>query len=392
MATGPQGHSPVGFSKAARYLACPGSVKAEEGLPNVSSEAADRGTFMHEVAARCLEQRSAEPAAELEGDELEIVQAYVAHVLDRKAREFEVTNLLVEEPFHLPHVHELLYGTADAVLLGVKASEKWLEVVDLKTGYGFVPTRKDGRINPQLGGYLLGAIAAVRKLGFVPDHFAITVVQPKRGGPRREIVTRAELAGLATDLSDAVELALSDDAPRSAGEHCGFCLARGTCPALREAALTEARVVFDDPVALEAQAITEDTDGEDLARALEAANVVETWLRAVRAEAFKRLNAGTEVPGYKLVAKRGRRSWLNEGQAYQRLMGAGLGEDEVREWKLLTPAKVEKLVKKAKVDVDLAELTITKSSGAKLAPESDPAPALPAGAAAVFDDLPTDGD
>lgn len=388
MATAPQGHSPVGFSKAHRYLECPGSVKAEEALPNVSGKAADDGTRMHEVAARCLQGRTREPLDELEGDERELVEAYVDHVLDRD-RGYTVTNLLVEEPFHLPHIHELLWGTADAVLLGIQGiagKEKWLEVVDLKTGYGYVPARlEDGRINPQLGGYLLGAIAAVRRLGFAPTHFAITVVQPKRGKPRREIVTRAELAQLAVDLGDAVELALADDAPRKAGEHCTFCLAAGTCQTLRDHSLEQARVIFDDPVALKAQEVTPEMPGDELARALEAADVVEIWLRAVRAEAFRRLSDGADVPGFKLVAKRGRRAWLNEGQAYQRLLGAGLGEDDVREWKLRTPAQVEKLVKRHKVEVDLGELTLTKSSGATLAPENDPRPAIEAGAAHLFD-------
>ena len=44
----PNAHSRLGASKAARWMACPGSVAACEGLPDSSSAYADEGTAAHQ--------------------------------------------------------------------------------------------------------------------------------------------------------------------------------------------------------------------------------------------------------------------------------------------------------------------------------------------------------
>lgn len=391
MALQPVGHSPVGFSKAGQWLACPGSVEAQRGLPNASTPAAERGTRLHFVAAQALEQRSLAPLEGLDEDDYACVEQFVVYVFDVLAR----TNgeLLIEQPFHLVHLHELLYGTADAVILWQEGGVWHAEVIDLKTGWGEVDERsEDGRVNVQCGGYLLGGLQVATAAGKNVQHMAVTIVQPNRGGVKRTPVTRRELATLAADLVEGVERALAPGAPRVAGEHCEFCLAAATCPALKAAALREVLEGFgpedDDAVggvALAAKAVDDATTEADLLRALAVVPLVKMWLKAVNAEAFRRLNDGLPLTGWKLVAKQARRKWLNEGQAYQRLLGAGLEEDAVGEFKLKTPAQIEKLAKKAKVEIDLLALAPAKSSGATMAPVSDKREALKPGAA-MFED------
>ena len=58
-------HSRFGASAAHRWMRCPGSIQASEGLPNVSSEFAAEGTLLHGVAEDILRGGGATPAVGL---------------------------------------------------------------------------------------------------------------------------------------------------------------------------------------------------------------------------------------------------------------------------------------------------------------------------------------
>jgi len=42
------------------------------------------------------------------------------------------------------------------------------------------------------------------------------------------------------------------------------------------------------------------------------ADLLEDWIKDLRALAHQMLDSGASVPGYKLVAKRGTRQWIDE--------------------------------------------------------------------------------
>jgi hypothetical protein len=156
-ALGPQGHSIVGMSTLERRLGCPGSAHAEAALPNRTTEAAERGTALHEAAARALlGDLSAGEVWDEDQEGVEIVDAYLRAVRDTHAR--LGGTLLVEHAFRLDHLHPDLWGTADAVVVAPPA----IAVLDLKSGRGtrVDVRRKDGRPNLQLAGYGLGALTA----------------------------------------------------------------------------------------------------------------------------------------------------------------------------------------------------------------------------------------
>lgn len=380
----PVGHSEVGFSQAHRWLACPGSVAAQRGRPNVSGPAAQRGTDLHGVAARALEFGVDDEMNALPEQDYDIVYPYVTLV--RARHKACGGTLAVEQPFHLQHLHDKLWGTADAVMVYLLNGECWVEIYDLKTGGTPVAVRDhDGKLNPQLSGYLLGGIQVATRVGMRPTRYSIAIFQPVRGGLKETVVERGELALLGADLVQGVEAALAPDAPRIAGDHCLYCLAAADCPALRLAALQEPFPGFPDEdtldqgVLMAAQQISVDTEDAVLLGALEVAPVVELWLAAVRGEAFRRLSVGQPVGDYKLVAKRARRAWLNEPQALQRIQGAGLDLDDAGEFKLKTPAQMEKVIKRRGLKVDLAPLVVSKSSGAVMAHGDDPRPAVTPG-------------
>ena len=86
------------------------------------------------------------------------------------------------------------------------------------------------------------------------------------------------------------------------------------------------------------------------------------------------LKAGTAVPGFKLVPKRATRQWVDPEQAQTALEGIGLDQTELMETKLLSPAQMEKVLKKRKLSMP-ADLIVAISSGNTLATEDDPRPA-----------------
>ena len=106
---------------------------------------------------------------------------------------------------------------------------------------------------------------------------------------------------------------------------------------------------------------------DEIARILNDADVIETWLKAVREHARELIDAGEIVSGWSLKAKRGIRKWKDERIVKQKLASEGL-EGFITEG-LATPAQVEKLAKKQGVQLDLFDLVTSESSGTNLVRE-----------------------
>lgn len=106
---------------------------------------------------------------------------------------------------------------------------------------------------------------------------------------------------------------------------------------------------------------------EEIAEVLENADVIETWLTAVRGLAFSAISDGRDIPGWKLVPKRAIRKWKDERIVKQRLASEGL--DGFLTEDLITPAQAEKLAKKQGIQLDLFDLIEAESSGLRLARE-----------------------
>ena len=227
-------HSRFGASAAHRWMRCPGSIQASEGLPNVSSEFAAEGTLLHGVAEDILRGGGATPAVGLTDEQWDVVRAYVSFVRDCA----KGGNLFVENRFKLA-CHPEFWGTADAVVQKPGAE---LHVIDLKCGRGVaVEVDYGGRINPQLGFYALGALSLFPgPYGKIFTH----VVQPRLGGVKSREVTLDELSKLQAELLRAAANAVADDPRFAAGSHCKFCLARATCPTLRRFVLDTAAMEF----------------------------------------------------------------------------------------------------------------------------------------------------
>ena len=378
-------HAELSPSSAARWIVCPGSVALCRGLKDESSPAADEGTMMHNAAAVCLEHGGNALALvgtvdgrtklTLDEEQARAVQVYVDHV--RAIVEATKGTLLVEQRVSIEHMtgEKGAKGTADAVIL----TPDELIVLDAKFGRG---VEVDAVNNPQLLMYAHGVLKE-HEIAYEFSRIRIGIIQPRLGAAPEWTLSPYELEEFAVEIEVSAALTRHPAAeliPSPKG--CRWCRAKATCPAIRA-------TVLDDFEAV----VPETADDNDLARVMVNADMIEKWVKAIRAEVERRLLAGEPVPGYKLVqGKRGNRAWTNADDAEALLKSMRIKHEFMYDYKLASPTSLEKLAKANEVGprqwVKIQEL-ITQSEGTpSVAPISDKRPALVTSAVVSdFDDV-----
>lgn len=364
-------HSKLGASKAKQFMECPGSIKLSEKAPKqLSSEYADDGSHAHELCEYVIkEEISIEElwamttfkGKPIEDEKKEAVQIYVEYIRNLQKEIGDGAEYLMEQKFHLKHIHPDLYGTSDYT---IREFFGRLIVIDFKYGAGIAV---DVENNPQLLYYALGAAH-----GGDYSEVELVIVQPRAdhsGGPIRSWKTDMNsLMNFAKDLKAAAILTQEENAPLKEGDHCRFCAAKAICPLLKEKAMATAQTDFKDPV-LNLPGIETLTD-EQVTNIIKFQSQIENWFESVKDFALLRMQNGEKIPGLKMVAKRAYRKWINEDEA-QRDLYKEFGE-RIYEKKFLSASQAEKVLGK---DVILGKCE-SISSGATVAPEGDRRKAL----------------
>jgi hypothetical protein len=375
-------HSLIGASSMHRWSKCPGSIRLIAALPRNSETAssyAEEGSDAHALAALCLRGGS-NPGAHIgkpifyEGrrftpsrDMALAVQLYIDD-LDHEVADTGLdawrgvfsgdepaeTVDYVETRFDLSGVYPGCYGTADHVRWF--PDTKLIHVRDYKHGAG-LPVEVEG--NVQLMYYGLGAL---HQLKLPAKRIKLTIVQPRcehPDGPVRswEIDT-LDLVDFQSDLKAYAEATASPTAPLVPGAHCRYCPAARSCPALENQALEIAKAEFSVLVPY---------DAAKLGAALDTVEALEARIKSIREFAYAEAEAGRAIPGWKLVAKRAHRKWRDaEIIAAIPELFADVS-DAYEPPTLLSPAQMEKLLGKGKVD----KFVLAESSGHALVPEWD---------------------
>ncbi len=173
-----------------------------------------------------------------------------------------------------------LTGTADAIV------PARLLHFDLKTGL-----RRNYR--EQMAAYALGLMDA---------HFAAEWTAHLLFCDLREVETIRFSYDEAQAVVDRVVRAFNDPAKQPAPcDYCGWCAKAETCPA-RRALAAEALSAATDP-GFDFEAVV--ADPEQLGRFLAACAVVEDFRDRAKKVAVERLKTGGEVPGWRLVTRKG---------------------------------------------------------------------------------------
>jgi hypothetical protein len=187
------------------------------------------------------------------------------------------------------------------------------------------------------------------------------IVQPPY--VKRWLTTPGRVKAFERELYDAVTVALRPNAPVALGDHCKWCPAKPICPAMTGETERALRIQLNS------------ISPEGYSNALIIADRVEDWIKSVREMAQQALENSIAIPGFKLVPKRATRQWVNDEGALEALKEMGLELDELTETKLRSPAQLEKVLKKHKLDLP-KDHVVAVSTGNTIAPESDPRPAV----------------
>lgn len=404
-------HATWSASASSRNFKCPGALALTMDLPETTSEAADWGTCCHQISERCLRdggdadrfigttEKGKKYSFEVDEEMAETAQVYVDYCRKRIAQYKAVARrddprFWIEQRFSLVDLNPPFDagGTGDFVIYFPAWQE--LEIVDLKGGRGVVvqveTTEKETgarRINPQLGTYAVGAMLANK--GLDVGKVTVTIVQPRaphpKGRQRSATIHVVDLLEWTADMMAAMKRsreALDSKAnmPTAAwaatylcpGDHCRdtFCKAAATCPALAQRALDAAGVFFD-PITDEPKLANAPDSGspDERAKRLDMLDLIEDWIKQVRAHEHRMAELGQPAPGYGLVEKTGREKWADDAEEKVReiVTKAGLAEDKwLNPGKLRTPKQVRDAIKKAKIDADLSGLSVTPSGGTNL--------------------------
>jgi hypothetical protein len=355
-------HATLGASSAHRWAYCPGSVAASADLPNTSSPFAEEGTAAHNLAERTLCDRMIWPD-DFENQEMaDYVSVYTQYV-ERLAVGADLT--MIEQRVDYSDWVAGGFGTADAIVLRGDT----LHVIDLKYGMGVQVYAEN---NPQGMLYALGAYNEIRHAAEV-KRVVISIVQPRLDHISAWEISIPDLLKWAEWVSQRAEATAAPDAPRIAGaSQCKFCLAKHNCGALlkhtTDAMLTE----FED---LDNLPPPDTLTEEQVGAALAAKSLIEGWLNAVQAHVVERLENGQGFPGFKLVAGRSSRSWIDEDAALKNLSEMVGLDRAMTEPKLISPPQAENVLgSKRKADI---QSMIAKAEGKPtLAPDSDKRPAV----------------
>lgn len=440
----PEDHARLSASSAHRWMKCAGSPRMEAGLPDVDTEFNVEGRAAHSLASRLLEKRSRFESDEkvesfLSGvhrvtvrlkeggvatvmvtDEMRDALLLYARVVREAIAEAPApVRLYIEQKVSLEMLGppEPMFGTADVVII----APGLLHVIDLKYGTGVVVEVQD---NPQLLEYALASELSLHPGPGVGSKFRTTIVQPRATHPdgpvRSAEYTIADLRGFGHALMESARAAQGPSAPLTPGPWCRWCKAAAFCPALAEVTRGAAQAEFMEgadvsppvrtanlsyPTANGDEQGTAPTPGtslvvipsareiappdpehlpmETVLKVLDKAALVDAFMAAVKDRVRRAIMNGESVPGWKIVAGRPVREWV-EG-AEEALLAAGLEPGELFERKLRSPSQVETIVGKKTLPADLWR-KVSKSES--LVRESDKRPALPSSAQKEFAALP----
>lgn len=350
----------VGGSTAKRVIECPGSVALVAKMPpQVESKYAAEGTLLHGCVEALMAYGTVDSIAEkfnLTDDQTEKLR-FCAQALDEIDPKADM-RFVTEKQVEFEGVKELdgVFGNAD--LVG-RIGDRCI-VLDWKFGDGVMVEAEE---SPQ-GLFYAAAVKKTSDLYWAANgtsEVEIVIVQPPH--IRRWVTTWNRVDAFERELVAAVKLSQRPDAPLAIGDWCRWCTAKPICPLMTGA--------IDRTVHTKLAGISDD----ELGKALQLADLLESFIAEAKTLAQTRLERGLKVPGYKLVAKRSTRQWADEAKAEQALMASGLGANDIYKRELLSPAAVEKVCKAHGVALPTDQV-VSVSSGNTIAPESDKRPAV----------------
>jgi hypothetical protein len=352
----------VGGSTAKRVIACPGSVALVAQMPpQVENKYMTEGTALHSAIDYLVNDGDASPYSLLDKNfngvalsEDHCEKLKVALALLNEVDPAEEMNFATETRVGFGDLLPGVFGSTDLIgRIGNRAV-----VLDWKFGDGVIV---DAEENAQLMFYAAAAMRTQESAWAFDGATEVecVIIQPPM--VRRWVTTPERIRQFERELVQAVKQSALPDAQLMVGDHCRFCPAKPICPNMTGAVDRAIAVKIDN------------LDKNMISSYLKNADLLETWISSLRELALSMMESGAKLPDYKLVAKRAIRQWTDEDKAKVALFALGLEESEVMETSIMSPAKVEKVLKKRKLALPV-DVVVAVSSGNTLASEDDPRP------------------
>lgn len=398
-------HAILSPSGADRWMTCQGSVGLTLTLPDSENEYSREGTDYHTLAAICLEEDT--NPGEYVGQQLPLgtivtsenagyLQRYVDLV--RTYRDGEGGgSLLVEESVPLQHLtgEPGAEGTADAAVL---RQDPELIVADLKFGRG-VAVYADH--NPQLMMYALGVLEK-HQMYSEYDNVRLVICQPRIDNISEWVVSMKDLLAFGEEVKRAAKPIMDrlvnpslPPLPCTVSEKaCRFCKAASAfdaqgdplCRTLAHHVESTLLSGFVDETTGKGELKLApktlkpiiSVRGKRLGELMSRVELMEDFIKAVRAQVEIDLLAGQPVEGWKLVqGKKGNRKWSDEDEVLALFKKYRMKKEDMYNMSLISPTDAETYFKENPTRWGDVKAHITQAEGKpSVAPESDKRPAL----------------
>ncbi|MGN0902408.1 MAG: DUF2800 domain-containing protein [Succinivibrio sp.] len=340
------GHSILSASGAHRWLNCTASIKACEGIPDNTSEDAQKGTEVHELCAyklaKLLGRNVQAPEFQYSVDDERNAQCYAEYVNDLIT---ETCSVFIEQKVDFSEFSaEGAFGTADCIIV----DDTKINIIDYKNGIG---VKVDALKNPQMMLYALGAYATFRDVYENISEVTMTIYQPNIENVSTYTVSLQELLDVAEEVfKPKAQEALSGDGVYNKGEWCRFCKAKATCKKYSEEFM---EILKDFEKVGETEALTED----EILVLLRHGDAICSWIKEVKEYALNCAKLGKKWTGFELRAGRSVRKFTDESAVAETLRNIGV-EPYENVSKLKTLTALEKELGKKKVEELLGTLLI----------------------------------
>lgn len=371
----PGDHGVLSPSRLQRIVDCPGSFKFAQTFESKQSWYADEGSMLHSLTEKCIKSGFEptvsdipEPWANqgLDDDYLAAVNDCLDYY-NNLVKTIPDAQIQIESQVYLKDYDPCLYdcyGTCDVIIKGSNE----LHIIDWKFGKGVPVYSKE---NDQLYAYAAGALLDYGKV----DQIYIHCVQPRLNSYDTHIMTESDISfWLRARVIPGVKRAQGEDAPFNPGTaQCRWCPAKVQCRARNNFANQTAADIFKAHVSLK----SDEVPLIELSETLRKADAYEEYISDLRQWVQQQIEQGSSVPGWKVVAGRSNRRFINEEDAIDWMMANCDGQhDRLFKTKLISPAEAERKFRHWKKDQEFYDLIEKPPGKNKLVIENDPRPAL----------------
>lgn len=360
-------HAILAASSSHRWIECPPSAKLCANVLDNASPYAQQGTDAHALCEykvlSATGQDAIDPTENLTYFDAEMENCtdeyrnYVLEQLNEAKKYCSDPEILVEQRLDFSKWVPDGFGTGDCLIV----ADDVLHIIDFKYGLGILVDAQD---NPQMMCYGLGALDIYDGIYDIKT-VKMTIFQPRRDNISTYTMDKMDLLQWAEQvLKPAAKLAHEGKGEFKAGDHCQFCKVKATCRKRAEYNLELAKYDFEMPANLE------DTE---IAAILPKVDELVSWVNDIKEYALQQALSGTKYDGYKVVAGRANRKYINEDVVASTVIDAGY---DPYEKKLLGITALTSLLGKQKFEELVGSLIEKPQGKPTLVPDSDKRPAL----------------